>query len=81
MQCAEPAASGDEHQFRGYGAVAAGAAGCWRDHHFFAVEHLTCLLDGAGALSAIRLKCKYNTKRKKKIAAAIYFCQVDNDGE
>ena len=35
LQCAEPAASGDEHRFRGYGAAAAGAAGRWRDHLLF----------------------------------------------
>ena len=29
----------------------------------------------------IRLKRKSQTKRKKKIAAAIYLYQVDNDGE
>ena len=36
LQCAEPATSGDEHRFRGYGAAAAGAAGRWRDHLLFA---------------------------------------------
>lgn len=29
----------------------------------------------------IRLKRKFQTKRKKKIAAAIYLYQADNDGE
>lgn len=29
----------------------------------------------------IRLKRKSQTKRKKKIAAAVYLYQVDNDGE
>ena len=42
LQCAEPAASGDEHRFRGYGAAAAGAAGRWRDHLLF-TGHATVL--------------------------------------
>ena len=46
-----------------------------------AVEHLACLLTEAGALHMIRLKRKSQTKRKKKIAAAVYLYQVDNDGE
>lgn len=37
-----------------------------------AVEHLACLLTEAGALHMIRLKRKSQTKRKKKIAAAVY---------
>ena len=32
-------------------------------------------------LHVIRLKRKSQTKRKKKIAAAVYLYQVDNDGE
>ena len=32
-------------------------------------------------LHIIRLKRKSQTKRKKKIAAAVYLYQVDNDGE
>ena len=46
-----------------------------------AVEHLACLLTEAGVLHMIRLKRKSQTKRKKKIAAAVYLYQVDNDGE
>ena len=46
-----------------------------------AVDHLTCLLTEAGVLHMIRLKRKSQTKRKKKIAAAVYLYQVDNDGE
>ncbi|HIV20055.1 MAG TPA: hypothetical protein IAC82_12220, partial [Candidatus Merdivicinus intestinigallinarum] len=34
-----------------------------------------------GVLHMIRLKRKSQTKRKKKIAAAAYLYQVDNDGE
>ena len=45
------------------------------------MEHLACLLTEAGALHMIRLKRKSQTKRKKKIAAAVYLYQVDNDGE
>ncbi len=40
-----------------------------------------CLLTEAGVLHIIRLKRKSQTKRKKKIAAAVYLYQVDNDGE
>lgn len=29
----------------------------------------------------IRLKRKFQTERKKKIAAAVYFYQADNDGK
>ena len=46
-----------------------------------AVDHLACLLTEAGVLHVIRLKRKSQTKRKKKIAAAVYLYQVDNDGE
>ena len=42
---------------------------------------LACLLTEAGVLHMIRLKRKSQTKRKKKIAAAAYLYQVDNDGE
>lgn len=35
----------------------------------------------AGTLHMIRLKRKFQTKRKKKIAAAVYLYQADNDGE
>ena len=46
-----------------------------------AVEHLAYLLTEAEVLHIIRLKRKSQTKRKKKIAAAVYLYQVDNDGE
>lgn len=59
------------------GSISSGAERAYRK----AVEHLACLLTEAGALRMIRLKRKSQTKRKKKIAAAVYFCQVDNDGE
>ena len=36
LQCAEPAASGDEHRLGGYEASTAGAAGRWRDPLLFA---------------------------------------------
>ena len=38
-------------------------------------------LTEAGVLHMIRLKRKSQTKHKKKIAAAVYLYQVDNDGE
>ena len=59
------------------GSTASGAERAYRK----AVEHLACLLTKAGALHMIRLKRKSQTKRKKKIAAAVYLYQVDNDGE
>ena len=59
------------------GSTASGAERVYRK----AVEHLACLLEEAGALHMIRLKRKSQTKRKKKIAAAVYLYQVDNDGE
>ena len=59
------------------GSTASGAERAYRK----AVEHLACLLTEAGALHMIRLKRKSQTKRKKKIAAAVYLYQVDNDGE
>ena len=59
------------------GSTASGAERAYRK----AVEHLACLLEEAGALHMIRLKRKSQTKRKKKIAAAVYLYQVDNDGE
>ena len=46
-----------------------------------AVDKLTDLLVAEGALHAVRLKQKSKTKRKKKIAAAIYEYQADCDGE
>ena len=59
------------------GSTASGAERAYRK----AVEHLACLLEEAGALHMIRLKRKSQTKRKKKIPAAVYLYQVDNDGE
>jgi len=59
------------------GSTASGAERAYRK----AVEHLACLLAEAGVLHVIRLKRKSQTKRKKKIAAAVYLYQVDNDGE
>ena len=56
------------------------ASGAERAYHK-AVERLACLLTEAGVLHMIRLKRKSQTKRKKKIAAAVYLYQVDNDGE
>ena len=45
------------------------------------VEKLTELLVAEGAIHAVRLKQKSKTKRKKKIAAAIYEYRADCDGE
>ena len=59
------------------GSTASGAERAYRK----AVDHLACLLTEAGVLHMIRLKRKSQTKRKKKIAAAVYLYQVDNDGE
>ena len=59
------------------GSTASGAERAYRK----AVEHLACLLTEAGVLHVIRLKRKSQTKHKKKIAAAVYLYQVDNDGE
>ena len=59
------------------GSTASGAERAYRK----AVEHLACLLTETGVLHMIRLKRKSQTKRKKKIAAAVYLYQVDNDGE
>lgn len=59
------------------GSTASGAERAYRK----AVDHLACLLTEAGVLHVIRLKRKSQTKRKKKIAAAVYLYQVDNDGE
>ena len=60
-----------------FASTASGAERAYRK----AVEHLACLLTEAGVLHMIRLKRKSQTKRKKKIAAAVYLYQVDNDGE
>ena len=59
------------------GSTASGAERAYRK----AVEHLACLLTETGVLHMIQLKRKSQIKRKKKIAAAVYLYQVDNDGE
>ncbi len=59
------------------GSSASGAERAYRR----AVEHLAYLLAEAGVLHIVRLKRKSQTRRKKKIAAAVYLYQVDNDGE
>ena len=59
------------------GSTASGAERAYRK----AVEHLACLLTEAGVLHVIRLKRNSQTKRKKRIAVAVYLYQVDNDGE
>lgn len=46
-----------------------------------AVEYLACLLTKAGIFHMIYLKCKFQTKRKKKIATAVYLYQVADNGE
>ena len=55
--------------------------GVKKSPHLFGCELDSCLLTEAGVLHIIRLKRKSQTKRKKKIAAAVYLYQVDNDGE
>ena len=51
-------------------------------NHVFSFCEIYCTLSTeAGVLHVIRLKRKSQTKRKKKIAAAVYLYQVDNDGE
>ena len=59
------------------GSTASGAERAYRR----AVEHLACLLTEAGIIHMVRLKRKSQTRRKQKIAAAVYLYQVDNDGE
>ena len=59
------------------GSTAGGAERAYRR----AVDKLTELLVADGAIHAVRLKQKSKTKRKKKIAAAIYEYQTDCDGE
>ena len=59
------------------GSTASGAERAYRR----AVEKLTELLVAEGAIHAVRLKQKSKTKRKKKIATAIYEYQADCDGE
>lgn len=55
------------------GSTASGAERAYRR----AVEHLACLLTEAGVIHMVRLKRKSQTRRKQKIAAAIYLYQVD----
>ena len=59
------------------GSTASGAERAYRK----AVDRLTEFLVAEGALHAVRLKQVSKTKRKKKIAAAIYAYQADCDGE
>ena len=59
------------------GSTASGAERAYRK----AADKLTELLVAEGALHAVRLKQKSKTRRKKKIAAAIYEYQADCDGE
>ena len=59
------------------GSAASGAERAYRR----AVNKLMELLVADGAIHAVRLKQKSKTKRKKKIAAAIYEYQTDCDGE
>lgn len=59
------------------GSTASGAERAYRK----AVEKLTEFLVAEGALHAIRLKQKSQTRRKKKVTAAIYKYQADCDGE
>ena len=59
------------------GSTASGAERAQRK----AVDKLTELLVAEGAIHAVRLKQKSKTRRKKKIAAAIYEYQADCDGE
>ena len=59
------------------GSTASGAERAYRR----AVDKLTEFLVAEGAIHAVRLKQKSKTKRKKKIATAIYEYQADCDGE
>ena len=59
------------------GSTASGAERAYRK----AVDKLTELLVAEGALHAVRLKQVSKTKRKKKIATAVYEYQADCDGE
>lgn len=59
------------------GTTAGGAERAYRR----AVEHLTELLARDGVLRCVRLKLESQKTQKKKIAAAIYSYQADNDGE
>lgn len=59
------------------GSTASGAERAYRK----AEDKLTKLLVAEGAIHAVWLKQKSKTKRKKKIAAAIYEYQADCDGE
>ena len=59
------------------GSSASGAERAYRK----AAEHLTLLLVENGGIHAVRLKQKSKTKRKKKIATAVYEYQADCHGE
>ena len=59
------------------GSTASGAERAYRR----AVDKLTELLVAEGAIHAVRLKQVSKTKRKKKIATAIYEYQADCNGE
>ena len=59
------------------GSSASGAERAYRK----AAEHLTLLLVENGGVHAVRLKQKSKTKRKKKIATAVYEYQADCHGE
>lgn len=55
------------------GSTASGAERAYRK----ATEKLTLLAAAEGAVRAVRIKQKAKTKRKKKIAAAVYEYQAD----
>ena len=59
------------------GSTASGAERAYRK----AVDKLTEFLVAEGAIHAVRMKQKSQSKRKKKIAAAVYEYQADCDGE
>ncbi len=59
------------------GSIASGAERAYRR----AVEPLACLLTEAGVIHMVRLKRTSQTRRERKITAAVYLYQVDNDGE
>ena len=67
----------EELAFMFEGSAASGAERAYRKP----VDKLTELLVAEGAIHAGRLKQKSKTKRKKKIATAIYEYQADCDGE
>ena len=59
------------------GSTASGAERAYRK----ATEKLTLLAAAEGAVRAVRLKLKSQTKQKKKIVATVYKYQADCDGE